>query len=264
MGITQANAILEEFMDTLKHTGKNLLLLDYDGTLAPFTVNRQSAVPYPGVRTLLQQIIQAGKTRMIIVSGRPCAEIIELLDLNVSPEVWGAHGWQRLLPDGSRMRYRMHDAERDAIGMAYRWVAALGYAHLSERKQSGVAVHWRGLPVEDIRDIRQSLSQQKIPAICAQTMLLREFNGGMELQLKSRTKGTVIETLLSETEPQTPVAYLGDDRTDEDAFAALEFRGLRIRVANDSRESRADVMLRPPEELLDFLLHWLLACGGAK
>ncbi len=259
-----ASTILEDFMDKLREADKSFLLLDYDGTLAPFTIDRDRAIPYPGVRTLLQQIMRTGRVRVVLISGRPCGEVAKLLDLQTMPEIWGAHGWQRLLPDGSCTRYVMEDEDRDALAVAATWISALGYAHLAERKQSGVAIHWRGLPEEDIRAIQSAIKSATLPSLCAQRMLLRNFNGGIELQLRTRTKATVIDSLLEESGAQTPVAYVGDDQTDEDAFRALGNRGLRILVGRDISNTRADILLRPPEELLDFLLRWLLACGGTQ
>ena len=51
-------------------------------------------------------------------------------------------------------------------------------------------------------------------------------------------------------------SYLGDDLTDEDAFRALKGRGLSVLVRNELRETLADIWLKPPGELIDFLLKW--------
>ena len=47
------------------------LLLDYDGTLAPFSTDRDSAFPYPQVREMLSKIIATRGTRVVVISGRP-------------------------------------------------------------------------------------------------------------------------------------------------------------------------------------------------
>jgi len=91
---------IEEFLESVARAERSVLLLDYDGTLAPFSVDRQRAVPYPGVRNLLQQIIDGGRTRLVIVTGRDAHEIDPFLRLRPAPEIWGSHGLQRLLPDG--------------------------------------------------------------------------------------------------------------------------------------------------------------------
>jgi trehalose 6-phosphate phosphatase len=63
-------------------------------------------------------------------------------------------------------------------------------------------------------------------------------------------------------EPDTPAAYLGDDATDERAFRAISGRGLSVLVRPSWRQTAAELWLRPPEELLDFLNRWLEALRG--
>ena len=92
---------------------------------------------------------------------------------------------------------------------------------------------------------------------------LLRFDGGIELRARGMDKGQVIGKLLSEVAPDASVAYAGDDRTDEDAFRALGERGLRVLVRDEVRPTLADLWLRPPGELLDFLFRWLRTTGGS-
>ena len=52
------------------------------------------------------------------------------------------------------------------------------------------------------------------------------------------------------------VFYLGDDVTDEDAFAALKGKGTSVLVRKEPRPTQAEWLLKPPEELLEFLCRW--------
>ena len=47
---------LETFWQLLQKGSQKILLLDYDGTLAPFRQERDKAFPYPGVRKILEKI----------------------------------------------------------------------------------------------------------------------------------------------------------------------------------------------------------------
>ena len=225
-----------------------VLILDYDGTLAPFQVRPERAVPYPGVEEALDEIMGAARSRVVIVTGRTVADLLPLLNLRRRPELWGAHGWERLLPDGrgaraeldQDVRRRLNEGERRA-----RELARVG-ARI-ETKPASVALHWRGTS-----------------ALAADGELeLLEFDGGLELRARGCNKQHAVTAVLAETPRDAAVAYLGDDFTDEDAFAAVKPRGLAVLVRPESRETAADVWIRPPRELIAFLKRWRDACGGA-
>jgi trehalose-6-phosphatase len=83
------------------------------------------------------------------------------------------------------------------------------------------------------------------------------FDGGVELRA-GRNKGDAVLQLLTELPGDSPVAYLGDDSTDEDAFQALGARGLGVLVRQQWAPSSAQLWLRPPTELRNFLAAWSL------
>src|SRR2546429_9964529 len=88
------------FLDRLRSASARVLLLDYDGTLAPFSADRNLAFPYPEVPDLLARIMAEG-TRVVLISGRPARELLLLSGIHPHPEIWGSHGLERLKPDGS-------------------------------------------------------------------------------------------------------------------------------------------------------------------
>jgi trehalose 6-phosphate synthase/trehalose 6-phosphate phosphatase len=90
--------------------------------------------------------------------------------------------------------------------------------------------------------------------------MLEPFDGGLEIRMSDRSKGDAVQSILTEVDIDAPVAYLGDDECDEDVFHVLENRGLRVLVRQHRRETAADLWLRPPDQLRDFLHEWLQAC----
>jgi trehalose-phosphatase len=70
-------------------------------------------------------------------------------------------------------------------------------------------------------------------------------------------KGDAVAAILKESDTNAQVAFLGDYLTDEDAFQALEGRGLSVLVRSEYRETRAHAWLRPPHELISFFEQWL-------
>ena len=90
-------------------------------------------------------------------------------------------------------------------------------------------------------------------------MKLLEFDGGVEMRMPDLDKGDAVRTVLQEVGPGVPTAYLGDDLTDEQAFRALGDRGLSVLVRSNARRTAAQLWLKPPEELMDFLSRWVAA-----
>jgi trehalose 6-phosphate phosphatase len=237
-----------------------VLLLDYDGTLAPFRVNRFQARPWGGVRALLERIQRQGRTRMVVVSGRPAGEIAPLLGLEPALEVWGLHGAERLYPDGRRELEEAAPHARQKLDELRELLRRDSLGGLFEDKPNAVVMHWRGASPRKARSIERRTRQLFEPLAQIDGLGLLEFEAGLELRV-GRDKGGAVEAILSEANPDAPVAYLGDDLTDETAFRAVRRagrHGLSVLVRRTWRDTDADVWLQPPKELRGFLERWHL------
>jgi len=247
-------------MNAVAQSPVSALLLDYDGILAPFCLNRQEALPYPGMTALLQEIIVNGRTRVVIITGRNAREVIPLLAVHPSPEIWGCHGLERLRPDGTCEAPRVEEPVLHALADADRWLRYQGLHNRAEFKTAAVAVHWRGLDEATAAEIRDQVLLGWLPIAQSTPMELLEFDGGIEMRMPGRDKGDAVRTILDEIGPGVPVAYLGDDLTDERAFLALGALGLSVLVRPEWRKTAAALWIRPPEGLREFLTRWLQAC----
>ena len=246
-----------EFVANISIAPSRVLMLDYDGTLAPFNVRPDRAVLYPEVRTALEGIVEAGGTRVVIVSGRPAHELLPLLPLENRPEIWGSHGWERLLPDGRRIVEEPRAEAREGLDQAADAVRRIipDGARL-EKKLASIALHWRGIPEALAQSLRDQALAMWQPLARADVLELLPFDGGLELRAVGCNKQFAVKAVLAETEERSAVAYLGDDITDEDAFRAVRARGIGVLVRAEFRPTEADVWLQPPHELVAFLEHW--------
>lgn len=261
MRILRENIDLESFYRSLERSPRRLLMLDYDGTLAPFCAQRDQAVPYPGVRAALDEILRAGRTRVVIISGRALADLLPLLGLRQPVELWGSHGIERRHANGDAQTAELDPMALRGLADADSWVESAGLGQYAESKPGCLALHWRGLPADDAAELRTRALGSWSPLALAHGLDLRDFDGGLELRTPARSKASAVRTLLEEEKEAVPAAYLGDDQTDEDAFLALQGRGLRVLVRPELRPTAADLWLRPPAELLEFLAHWQ---GGTR
>jgi trehalose-phosphatase len=260
MKILNSQLDIGSFLRRLNETSQKVLFLDYDGTLAPFRVEPDKAFPYPGVREMINRLMKAPDIRLIIVTGRWTRDLIPLLDLEMNPEIWGSHGLERFRPDGTYELARMDEDALRGLVAADEWIEKVGFSFRREEKPGSLAIHWRGLDEREIDDIRdQAMSKLSIIAQGWQ-LHLKEFDGGIELRLPTRNKGDAVRTVLEETDGDGLAAYLGDDITDEDAFAAIKGKGMSVLVRDRLRATAADLWIRPPDELLEFLNLWLPEC----
>jgi len=256
MNSAEHTQALNTFFSTLQDAPQSVLMLDYDGTLAPFRVKPEQAAPYPGVRRIIKRILKAGRTRVVLISGRWTKDLIPLLRLDPLPEIWGSHGWERLMPDGTYEIFPFDERALQGLAEADLWMETQGLDERSEQKPGCLALHWRGCDEETISQIKKKVLRAWRPLIRKNGLLLTEFNGGLELRVPGRDKGGAVKTILREIGKDGVVAYLGDDKTDEDAFRALGRRGLSILVRTAPRPTAAQVWLKPPEQLLNFLNRW--------
>ena len=251
----------EELFEDIPVYSSLYLLLDYDGTLAPFRRERDRAYPYPGIKEILVKLINRAKIRLIIISGRPVDHIIKLLQLETYPEIWGCHGSERYAPGGEYTLTELPPEAESNMRKALRAVERTGLKEFCEEKPTSLAVHWRGLPPGKKELIRKTAEEEWSGLTGENGLTIHEFDGGIELRPSKINKGHVIRKLIEEADESDQILYFGDDYTDEDAFRALTVRGISFLVREDFRETVADFWIIPPEELIAVLEKLWLMCG---
>jgi trehalose-phosphatase len=260
-----ATCLQPGFFDQLRNFTHPVLLLDYDGTIAPFAIDRKDAKPYPTVIESLRRICESTGTRTVFITGRTARDLDRILrHYGLNCEIWGAHGRELLHPDGTCATFEIEQPATEVLQQAETLLLMEGLGDTVELKPFSLAVHWRGLGLKGQRDSRiaalRAFAFLRTKANCR----LLEFDGGMELLIGRRDKGDAVRAILKELPPKTPVAYLGDDLTDEDAFLALGNAGLTVLVRPELRPTAAELWIKPPQELTLFFETWLDACGGGS
>jgi len=257
MKILNPEIDLKTFYKHMRNASQKALLLDYDGTLSPFQADRNKAFPYPGVLQVLNKIMQAPGIRLVIISGRWIKDLTPLLKMTRNPEIWGSHGLERLRADGSYEIASMDENALEGIVAADEWIQAVGLSDRCEEKPGSLALHWRGLDEQKVIEIKRQVEPKWSLIAGIWGLSLREFDGGLELRVPGRDKGDAVKNILTEMDQNAVTAYLGDDYTDEDGFKSIKGKGIGILVREELRPTVADIWIRPPEELIEFLSHWL-------
>jgi trehalose-phosphatase len=238
---------------------QSVLMLDYDGTLAPFHEDRFQAIAYPGVEERLAALSGLARVHLVLVTGRPARELRSLLPATTTADIWGSHGREQLKADGGYKLFALDSVQQATLQHVAREMASLGFPETLELKPSSLAVHWRSCEPAVQEEIRARIQSVYDNLPEPGRLHLLPFDGGLELRSSDRTKGTAVRQILGQEPAGLPVAYLGDDLTDEDAFAAIGKRDISILVRGEVRRSAARFWLSPPIELLAFLDQWIAA-----
>jgi trehalose-phosphatase len=232
-----------------------LLLFDYDGTLTPIRHTPERATLAPAVRALLRQLADASDTHVGLVSGRALRVLERLARLRGLIYV-GNHG---LEIHGPGMRF-VHPGAQQAAGRMARIARQLQAelrdlpGALVEPKGLTVSVHWRRVPPAAVGRWRRRVNRVLGP--WRRTGAVRVTYGKRVVEVRPPVawdKGEAVRWLLKRL-PADTVVYLGDDRTDEAAFRAVNHAGgCSVFVGRNGRRTAACCRLSGPAAVRRFL-----------
>lgn len=252
-----------DYWTRVREADHRLLALDYDGTLAPFRVDRMKARPLTGVIEVLTVLNEMPGLDLAVFTGRPCGEISILLgDLRIT--VVGSHGFETLRPDGRLAKRVIPPKQEDGLLRAETAAVQAGLVTHLERKHASIALHTRGLSAHDAGQAQETAKRLWTPIASEADMNLRPFQGGVEIRAADHDKGTALAEYCATLEPGTFVTYVGDDDTDEDAFRWVQSAGVGIKVGGDRRSTAARGWLRDCDNVLEFLRGWVMVMPSGR
>jgi alpha,alpha-trehalase len=242
-----------EHVHEIARSGDRLaVFLDYDGTLTPIVSHPEDAWLSESMRETLRSL--AVRVPVAILSGRDLDDVRGrvLVDGIVYAgshgfDIAGAGGLRREL--GSDYLPVLDAAERE-LREALDEIAGSQL----ERKHFSVAAHYRNVNENDASKVAQAVA-----GVTARHRELRRIDGKKVYELvpdidwnKGKAVLWLLETLELERGSAFPI-FIGDDRTDEDAFSALENRGIGILVNEQPQVTAAGYRLNNPDEVECFL-----------
>lgn len=244
---------IEDVLGELPATDRLLVLVDFDGTLSEIVATPDQAVPAPGAEEALQAL--GARCPVAVVSGRPVRDLRRRLRTEPDVTLAGGHGTELAHPDGSLDTLVDPDEVRpvlDAVEHELHDVVDVSLGWLVERKPASIAVHHRQVadPGQTLLKVRHVLDGHRDDP---PGFVVADGKAVTELRPAGITKGTVVDRL-ADADPDRHLLVIGDDVTDEDAFAAASARGgTTVVVAEDDRESTARFRVTDPSDVVNLL-----------
>ena len=231
------------------------VFLDYDGTLAPIVDRPEDAGIEPATLEALEALGE--QTVVGVVSGRDLPDVVGMVG---DAAVWfsGSHGFDVRTPTGDREEFEHGAAALPALDAAEQSLAEpIGAVEGAwvERKRFAIAVHYRATPDHMIQAVESAVSE-----VAGSHDELRMTGGKKIFELrpaidwdKGKAVAWLIEAAGLDRESTLPV-FIGDDVTDEDAFAEIRSHGVGIVVGTEDRTTCAHDRLDDPAAVREFLL----------
>jgi trehalose 6-phosphate synthase/phosphatase len=229
-----------------------LLLLDYDGTLVPFAATPDLARPDAELLALLRRLAARPGTEVHVVSGRrrdTLARWLGGLPLGLHAE----HGlWSRPAGAADWSAPPLPPTDwRDRVLAILADYAARTPGALVEEKTAGLAWHYRMADPEYGAVQANDLTLHLTALLSNAPVEVLAGAKVVEIRPHGVHKGRIVDPVLAVAPPGSRVVALGDDRTDEDLFAALPPEAVAIRVGEGL--SVAPFRLSGPREARAFL-----------
>ena len=195
------------------------LFLDFDGTLAPIAPRPQDVRLPSWVVPTLARLQRALDGALVVVSGRPLAQVDAFLKPLRLPAA-GVHGVERRLANG---RVRVHAGQPPAaVETAARGLVERHHQLLLEIKPGALALHYRAAP-----QLAALCRKTLLDALTVQTdWIVTPGHCVFEVRARHVSKALVLQAFVAEAgfAGRVPV-YVGDDATDEDGIVEAQACG---------------------------------------
>ncbi|GKV25354.1 hypothetical protein SLEP1_g34805 [Rubroshorea leprosula] len=256
--------MFEQIIDASK--GKQIVMfLDYDGTLSPIVDDPDRAFMSDKMRVTVGNLAECFPTA--IVSGRCRDKVYKFVRL---AELYyaGSHGMDIKGPEKGSKHKKASESVLCQPASEFLPMIDEVYKQLVEKTKSTpgamvennkfcLSVHYRC-----VEEKKWSELAQQVKSVVKEYPKLRLTQGRKVLEIRPTIKwdkGKALEFLLeslgfANCTDVFPV-YIGDDRTDEDAFKILRDRGqgFGILVSKFPKDTNASYSLQEPDEVMDFL-----------
>lgn len=244
-----ASPLSLELMNKLRSLAQTPILLvasDYDGTLSLIVDDPLQARPLRESSAALRSLAVLANTHVSVISGRALRDLAALSRFPEEIHLVGSHGSEfdvgfvENLTAGNLQQLASIQSGFEAIAEQHDGV-------FLEMKPASVALHYRRCAA-DIHEKVAAQAQAVLNDISGVQVKLGKMV--VEALVVQHNKGTALDRLRHRLAAEA-VLFLGDDTTDEEAFARLTGPDVGIKVGDG--ETLAQFRVADPEEVAEVL-----------
>jgi trehalose 6-phosphate phosphatase len=218
---------IQEHADRLSRIPTLLVATDFDGTIAPIVDDPQAVEPHREALAALALLAELPRTHVAVISGRSLADLGALTRLPARVHLVGSHGSEFDPGFHSDLPAKARNL-RARIAEALAPIAASAPGLSLEHKPASVAMHYRRAAPDAAR---AALSAVESGPAALPGVHVKHGKMVIELCAVRPDKGEALDTIRARCAAQAAI-FIGDDLTDEDAFARLREPDLGIKIGD--------------------------------
>jgi trehalose 6-phosphate phosphatase len=245
----------------ISKAGNLLIFLDYDGTLAPIAIRPELALMPRNTRHVLKSLVKNKRISVSVISGRALKDVKQLVAVN-GIYYSGCHGFEAegfnsvsSPAELKKIRVFIKQAEKFLV----KELSGVVPAEIIDIENKGfiLSLHYRRVKKQYLKDIKTAFYKMAKQHVNSGKMIITRNKKVLELRPDIKwDKGMYCLYMLKKLgryrKKILPI-YIGDDRTDETAFKALEGRAITIFVKGERKTSLAQYYVNSTSEVRDFL-----------
>jgi trehalose 6-phosphate synthase/phosphatase len=243
---------MESLQNSYARAARRLILLDYDGTLAPIQPTPQLAFPTEKITETLNKLSEDSSNDIVVISGRMQGVLEEWLG-NIPVTLVAEHGaFYKKLHQPWESYFSAASHWKDRMRLSMKVLESQFNGSMIEEKRFSLTWHYRNVqpPLSD-KELRQILSAlRSIPNKIE--FIVYEESCVIELRTVGIDKGRFAGLYVLNNGPYDFIMAIGDGRTDEDMFQVIGKENLSVKVGK-ANNSHARFYFDSQEEVIPFL-----------